>query len=134
MTMKRESLDTNVILRLMLDDVPSQHRRAKKLINTKSSEYIIADTVVTEMVYALTAHYGMSRRQTAEIVRGVMSIDNINCNHKILSGAIKKYESHTALSFEDCYLAEYAAQNEAIPLWTFDKKLAKQSGMAKEVA
>ncbi len=41
------------------------------------------------------------------------------------------YLENPKLSFNDCCLAGYAALNEAEPLWTFDKDLAKTSGTAK---
>jgi predicted nucleic acid-binding protein len=39
---------------------------------------------------------------------------------------LSHYVNHPKLSFEDCYLAETANQNNAEPLYTLDRKLAAQ--------
>ena len=51
-----------------------------------------------------------------------------------LEPALALYVLRPALSIEDCYLALLAKHHDKQPLWTFDKKLVKQSdGLAKEV-
>ena len=132
--MNRESIDTNVLLRLTLKDIPSQYEKAKKLIIGSKTRFDVADIAIMEYVYALESYYDFNRLQINEMVSFVINVDNINCNRNLFNDALVVYLQRPKLSFTDCCLAVYAALNEAVPLWTFDHKLAIQSAVAKELA
>ena len=128
------SLDTNVVLRLLLNDIPDQHIAAKKLLDQTDTRLDVADTVIIELIFALNRYYGLSRLQIAEAVEGFMKLKEINCNRSLFEKAIPIYIDHPGLSFEDCCLSTYAELNEAEPLWTLDKKLANQVSNAQIVS
>jgi predicted nucleic-acid-binding protein len=125
------SFDTNILLRLLLNDIPVQHNAAKNLMNQSINQFAIADTAMIELVFALDRYYGFSRQQIAEAVDGLMKLKQINCNRALFETAIPLFLKHSGLSFEDCCLSIYARLNNAEPLWTFDKKLANQASNAK---
>lgn len=125
------SLDTNALLRLLLNDIAKQHEAIKKLLREVNGQLAVADTAVIELVFVLERHYGFSRQQVSEAVTGLMLLREINCNRTLFERALPTYISHPALSFEDCCLSTYAILNQAKPLWTFDKKLATQADSAK---
>ncbi len=127
MTKLTGSFDTNVLLRLLLNDIPEQRIAVKKLLSQAANQFAVADTVIIELVFALDRHYGFSRLQIAEAIDGLMKLREINCNRTLFERALPLYIDHPSLSFEDCCLAIYAQLNDAEPLWTFDKKLANQA-------
>lgn len=128
------SLDTNALLRLLLNDIADQHEAIKKLLREANGQLAVADIAVIELVFVLERHYSFSRQQVSEAVTGLMLLRKINCNRTLFEKALPTYVSHSALSFEDCCLSTYATLNQAEPLWTFDKKLATQAGGAKLIA
>lgn len=128
------SLDTNVLLRLLLNDIPDQHNAVKKLFTDFDGQFSVADLAVTELVFVLERHYGFTRPQTNEAVTGLMQLSKINCNRALIEKALIIYLDRPSLSFEDCCLSAYATLNGAEPLWTFDKKLANQVVNAQQVA
>jgi predicted nucleic-acid-binding protein len=128
------SLDTNAILRLLINDLPQQHKAVKALLTKTSGQLAVADTAIIELVFVLERYYGFSRQQANEAVVGLMQLKEINCNRMLFEKALPIYLNHTALSFEDCCLSTYAMLNEAEPLWTFDKKLAAQATSAQLIA
>ncbi len=127
------SVDTNVLLRLLLNDVTEQHIAAKELIQKSSGQVSVADTAIIELIFVLERYYGFSRSQIAEAIEGLMKLKEISCNRVLLENALPLFIEHSGLSFEDCCLSAYANLNEAEPLWTFDKKLANQAPNAKLV-
>jgi len=129
--MIRESLDTNVLLRFLLNDVPQEYERAKRLLGREGVVYHVADMVFFEVSEVLRRYEGYSCDKIAESLRYVMCMSNVNCNRNMLRVAIDNYEKFPKLSFADCCIAEYARLNEAEPVWTFDQKFAKQSEAAK---
>ncbi len=125
------SLDTSLLLRLLLNDVPKQHNAAKRIIREADSQLAVADIAIIEIVFVLQRHYGLSRPQVCEAVTGLMQLREINCNRALFEKALPIYTDHPALSFEDCCISTYASLNSAEPLWTFDKKLANQTTNAR---
>lgn len=134
MTKFTGSFDTNVILRLLLNDIPQQHKAVKKLMEQAVNQFAVADTVIIELVFGLDRYYGFSRLQIADAVDGLMKLKEINCNQALFEKALPLFINHAGLSFEDCCLTIYAQLNDAEPLWTFDKKLANQVPNAKLVS
>lgn len=121
------SLDTNVLLRLILNDIPAQRTAAKRLIEKHRSQFAIADTALYEVAFTLSRHYGFDRAEVAGSLRDVMALPYFNCNRVMFTQALDMYVGHPALSLEDCALVSYARLNDAVPLYTFDQKLAKQA-------
>jgi predicted nucleic-acid-binding protein len=66
------SFDTNVLLRLLLNDIAEQHTATKELLSQATSQFAVADTAIIELVFALDRYYGFSRLQTTEAVEGLM--------------------------------------------------------------
>jgi len=128
------SFDTNVLLRLLLNDIPDQHNAVKKLMQQTSNQFAVADIVIIELVFALSRYYAFSRIQIADAVDGLMKLRGIICNRTLFEKVLPLFIDSSSLSLEDCCLAIYAQLNEAEPLWTFDKKLANQVSIAKLVA
>ena len=120
------SLDTNVAMRILLNDIPRQHEKSLKLVEDSRKKFLVSDTVIIEIVYALNSYYGFNREQIADTVTSLAKVPNLVMNHNVILAAIDHFVSHQSLSFEDCYLAESANKNSAEPLFTFDKKLASQ--------
>ena len=131
MVAKNGSLDANVILRLLLNDVPKQHKAVVDLLSSNTSQFAVADVAIIEIVFVLCRAYEFSREQIAEAIDGLMNLGGINCNQSLFAKTLPLFVEHPALSFEDCCLAMYAQLNEAEPLWTFDKKLAAQASNAR---
>lgn len=120
------SLDTNVILRMLLNDIPEQHTAALKLLHDASGPFWVSDVAIVEVVFVLSRAYGYTRPQVAEVVGRFVNLPEYECNSEMLSRALQCYVSHRAMSFEDCYLSVSAEIRGSVPLWTFDKKLANQ--------
>lgn len=127
------SFDANVILRLMLDDIPAQRKQIVTLFSTASGQFAVADVALVEVIFVLDRHYDYSRQAANETLRNFMSLPQINCNRALFDKALKLYVDRPALSFEDCALAVYAELNQATPLYTFDKKLATGAKIAQLV-
>ena len=129
----KTTLDTNVLLRLLIRDVPEQFIRARKLLTTPHMTFLVPDYVFTELTFALERHYDFTRDQINEAFARIMNLDVINCHRTRISNATAYWQEHPKLSFEDCLIAEYAQSHDATPLWTFDHKLADQHPTAQDV-
>ena len=125
------TLDTNVVLRLVLKDIPEQYEIIKDLITAQGAQFRLSDMVAVDLVHALMHHYDLNRSQVAEILRSLLIDPNIDSNRALLESVIKSFVTHPSLSFVDCYLSEEAKATGNLPLVTFDKKLASQHDAAQ---
>jgi len=118
------SLDTNVILRLLLDDVPVHTKIVDKLL-TNTAVYEIADMALVEVIFVLEKIYTMPRALITENILGIIRNTQFNCNRKLFERVLPNYAANTNVSIADCLLVEYARLQKALPLHTFDVALTK---------
>jgi predicted nucleic-acid-binding protein len=124
---RTSSLDANILLRLLMPDLPAQTERALALIE-QGGQFQVADTAVIETIFVLERFYEIPRPELSAIIRALVGNPSLNLNRPLFQESLTLFEKHPKLSIEDCCLAVYAKLNQALPLWTFDSKLAAQSG------
>ena len=119
------SLDTNIVLRFLLDDVPEQTEKATKAI--ENDKVYVTDVIVVEVIYVLEKVILLSREDISKLVIDFLGFSNIVHNPYFLLETIQFYERHPSLSIVDCYASSEAeAYNNQ--LVTFDRRLASQGG------
>jgi predicted nucleic-acid-binding protein len=125
------SLDTNVLVRFLVQDDAAQLAAAKRLIRrcvTQGQTLFVPVTVFLELEWVLRSNFGFAK---ADILQTLS---------QLLSSAELSFESETAIEyallrfresnadFSDCVHTALAAQAGESPLWTFDKAAAKIAG------
>lgn len=119
------SLDTNVVLRFLLDDVPVHTQKAT--ITIKKNRVYVTDVVVVEVIYVLEKVILLARKDIRKLITDFLGFANVVHNPYFLLESIQLYEKHPSLSIVDCYaVAESNAYRNQ--LVTFDKRLASQGG------
>lgn len=122
------SIDANVVLRIILNDLPTQRQAAINLLSQHAPSRFRLDTIAAaEAVFVLGRNYGMTHSDIAVVMGNFLKHPQILSELAILEPALLHFAAHSALSFEDCVLAVQARQAKALPLYTFDKKLARQT-------
>ena len=127
------ALDTNVLVRLVVPDQPELHRRARELLASPGARFLVCDHAFVELVFVLERHYRLGRGEIADVVAALVALENVECRAATLAEAAAFWEAHPKLSFEDCLMAEQARAHGAVPLWSFDRKLANQHPAVQEV-
>ena len=112
-------IETNVILRFVLNDNAEMAKRAAEVI--ESGTYTKPE-IIAEVVYVLKSVYSTPKDKIKSIIHGlsdIVRIDNSDC----VIHAIDLFSS-TSLDFVDCLLVAYHSLNGET-VFTFDKKLNK---------
>ncbi len=120
------SLDTNVIVRLLVGDDPEQTAVAEAafLEHATGDGVFVAQIALVETAWVLRSGYRLDREVIHERLerlvrtRGVF-VEDID----LVLSALEEYRSGTA-DFSDYLLVARAAGEGASPLLTFDRKLA----------
>ncbi len=127
MSKVRGSLDTNALLRLILNDIPAQSAAVTAMLSDTQNIYVVTDLAIVEVEYALRSYYGFDRQQVNNTLGALLQHPSIKTNLTLMKKVFTLYVAHPQLAFTDCCLAVHAEVDSAKPLWTFEQKLAKQS-------
>ena len=113
-------LDTNMILRFLLDDNAEMAEQVENIIN--SNKVLILPEVVAEVIYVSVKVYKLGRKDVSDGLIALLDMDNVetNCGNALYK-AIKLY-SRVSLDFVDCLLCAYHTVL-GYEICTFDKKL-----------
>lgn len=110
-------IDTNYLLRYMLNDIPEQSEKAAEAIAEGAEIY---PEIVPEAVYVLHKIYGIGRKDVADALLDV--IEDIEVERKEQIREALTLFKDTRLDYVDCLLlAGFLSGNNDFA--TFDKKL-----------
>ena len=121
--MKKYLLDTNVLLRFLLDDHPELSRAAAGLFQQAADEkclLILTDLGIAEAVWVLTSFYKLERQKIAESLAKLLLKAGVYCpTLEPVLDALARFKA-TNCDFFDCYLAAQAASS-GVAIASFDK-------------
>ena len=123
---KQQSIDTNIILRMVLKDDAHLYQRAYELLTQPRHYYYVPDQAIIEAVFVLSSSLHFSRANIQEKLLKFLSLSRVDYDARIIDKVFEEFLAHPKLSFVDCYLAIKMSDIERAPLWTLDEKLAKQ--------
>lgn len=125
------ALDTNVLVRYVVQDDSAQLAAAKRLISrlvTEGRSLFVPVTVALELEWVLRSSYGYARADVVVVLAGLLSAAELVFeSERAMEVALQLYREGSA-DFADCLHIALAAQAGEQPLWTFDKGAAKVAG------
>jgi predicted nucleic-acid-binding protein len=125
------ALDTNVLVRYVVQDDSGQLAAAKRLIGRCVAEgktLFVPVTVALELEWVLRASFGYARDDVLQVLSNLCSAVELNFeSERALEVALQLYREGSA-DFADCLHVALAAEAGEQPLWTFDKGAAKVIG------
>ena len=124
-------LDTNVLVRyIMQDDVP-QARKATRLIEglNQSEPGFVSVVALVELTWVLSASYKLDRAQISETLDLLLRSKEILLDRAdIVLQATRRFRSGTA-DFADCVIDQIARSEGCSTTMTFDKLASRSAGM-----
>jgi predicted nucleic-acid-binding protein len=124
-------LDTNVLLRFLLQDEPDQSARATKLMSSFSLEEpgFISNVTLAESVWVLERTYRRPKQEIGSFVRGLLDAEELVVeNHEAVAQALRKFDGSKA-DFADCLIERLGHSAGCSRTMTFDLNASKVSGM-----
>ncbi|MFC1706486.1 PIN domain-containing protein [Planctomycetota bacterium] len=125
------ALDTNVLVRFLVEDDEKQARRAKELIQTAiehETGLFLSDIVLCETVWVLEVSYGFNREQIEQVLRSILAARYVRfTSSDRVARAIKAYATGRG-DFADYMIREHARTAGCEAVYTFDKALKRDGG------
>lgn len=132
MGLRLEALDTNILMRAVVGDIPEQAELVYDLLETSASIFYMPDQAITEAVFNLQGvKYKWDRESIVNALGEFLKTPRVDYNKSLFDKVFELYLKHPKLSFNDCYLAAHVADKDRTPIWTFDKAFAKRIDEAK---
>ncbi len=125
------ALDTNVLVRYLVQDDSGQLAAAKRLIGrcvAESNSLFVPVTVTLELEWVLRASFGFTKDDVLQALSNLFSAAELTFeSERAVEVALQLYRDGP-VDFADCLHIALAAQAGEQPLWTFDKGAARISG------
>ena len=125
------ALDTNVLVRFLVQDDPEQARIANMVLDqlTDAAHGFVGREVLVELVWVLERAYGYQRADIAAALDGLLSAIELVIEAADEVGvAVDRYRND-GFGFADLMIAAAARRADATELVTFDRKAARLPGV-----
>ncbi len=126
------ALDTNVVVRLLVDDDPDECARARRLVEAaeaRQESLWLADVVWCETVWVLESCYRLPREAVAAALRRLARARQVVLESPDqVAAALARYGSGSA-DFADYLILEHAHAATCDRLASFDRKLFDVEGV-----
>lgn len=114
--------DTNVLVRLIIEDDPEQAARAKRLFDT--TDIFIPKTVLLETEWVLRRLYGLDRETVLKSLARVLGLPNVSIEQPAVVYRAWRWAA-LGMDFADAlHLASSGGESEFV---TFDEKLHRSA-------
>lgn len=117
------AIDTNILVRFLSGDDAEEFEQAVRLFS--SNKVWISNTVLIETEWVLRKPLGHDRTECLHAFETLLMLENTHFeNESVFSRSIKAYK--IGMDFADA-MHLYIANDHHLPLYTYDKALAKQA-------
>lgn len=125
------ALDTNLLVRLIVQDDVAQARAVERLLvraRRDQTSRFVADVVMCKLVWVLTRRLGLGRAAIADALDRLLRTElTVVADAAITSRTLSAYRDRKG-DFADYLIREQAFANEAIEVVTFDHNLKEEAG------
>ncbi len=124
-------LDTNVLVRYVMQDDPRQSPLATRLLESLSAEDpgFVSVVVLIELVWVLSGSYGLDRVQVGAVLGTLLRSKELVVDRaELVAQALKRFSANGA-DFADALIERLSAAAGCALTMTFDSGAAKAAGM-----
>jgi predicted nucleic-acid-binding protein len=120
------AVDTNVLVRLLVQDDPRQAATAEAFIAPGAW---VSHVVLAETVWVLDSVYDLGTRPIIDALEMLLDHRSLSLQEPdVVGAALDHFKRRPTVGFSDCLVLEIARKAGHLPLGTFDKTLAKANG------
>lgn len=117
-------LDTNIIIRFLLKDHPTQSPVSKSLLENPTESLVLTDVSFAEIIWLLTSFYRLSKNDVIEKIYNLLTVNSLIVNRPLIIRTLYFYRNFS-LDFIDAYSAAYCELENLEGIYSFDKGLDK---------
>lgn len=131
----RAAIDTNILARYLLDDIPDHTIRVKSLLHSAAQGDIrlfVPTSVFVELAHLLHRRRSIPRPRVAAALCGVLRLQGLEIpGRDPIAEALEFWQSTGGLSFVDCYHLALTKELGMTEIYTFDRKMDRYPGVER---
>ena len=124
-------LDTNVLVRFLVEDDAEQARRAKAVVQRavdREEKLYVSNVALCELAWILDRAYGLARPEVASALRALLSAKHVLLEDAdLIERALATYDTGRA-GLPDYVICELARDAGCRTVVTFDRTLLREPG------
>ncbi len=125
------ALDTNVLVRFLVQDDPKQGLLARELIRSilaKGEPIYVPVTVMLELEWVLRSNFGFDKAQIILTLSSLLATSELSFESETaVEVAVELFRQHKA-DFSDCIHIALSHAGGMAPMWTFDRTTSRVGG------
>ena len=125
------ALDSNVLIRLLVEDDPGQAKRARELLESvgnRGERCFISDPVLCEVEWVLDSAYGASRQDVAAAIRSIVGSELFVVDDSAAVQRALDLFSKGRGDFSDYLVGVRGEKRGARTTYTYDRALRDEEG------
>ena len=123
-------VDTNILVRHLVGDPPAMAARATEYLRSEDA-LLVADLVIAESIYVLESFYEVDRRDIANAMRSLLSLETvIVVDRSLLLRSLEVYE-HDRLDYAEAYLVSCAETTGVARIASFDRAIDRVASVER---
>jgi len=121
-------VDTNLLLRLLINDDQAQHDAAKSFFALRSAvdPAYISIVVVSELAWLLTKRYGFSKDIAADLILALLQSPDLIIEKPAIVEEAAHLSRQPKIGFTDALISQLALSSGCHATMTFDRDAAKR--------
>lgn len=121
------ALDTNIIARYLLNDIPDHSERARNLLKSAArgdASLFLPASVFVEIAHLMTRRRSIPRQRVATALMQLLRLEGIHIQERnAVADALTFWETTGGVSFVDCYHLALTRSLGMSRIYTFDRKM-----------
>ena len=125
------ALDTNVLVRFLVDDDAKQAEAARRLLTALTADRrgFVCREVAVELAWVLAHAYGFSRQRLSTVFEELVATEELEFEAVDDVARAARLYRRGGPDFSDLMIAAAAERSGAFPLYTFDRRAARLEGV-----
>lgn len=118
-------IDTNILLRYLLDDIPEQADAVEVLLQRAAAGKLILRTdaiVIAEIVWTCGSYYGLPKEEIRDKVLMILNTPGLRVENSDLLAEAALFYADKNVDFIDAYNASWMRAQGVRQVYTFDKR------------
>lgn len=128
------TIDANVILRYLTNDVPDQAKQAEELlkkVEEGKEDIFLPDIILADIIWILEGYYKQTREDIREWITAILSLQGLIFSDKDMALNALDIYVNKQIDWSDAFTASQMLQREITEIYSFDTHFDRIEGIAR---
>jgi len=128
------TIDANVILRHLTNDVPDQAKQAEELlkrVEEGKEDVFLPDIILADIIWILEGYYKQTREDIREWITAILSLQGLKFSDKDMALNALDIYVDKRIDWSDAFTASQMLQRGITEIYSFDKHFDRIDGIAR---